>query len=291
VGIALAVVSAALAAAAFAATRPEGGGFGLGGNLPVAVAPSAGADPHGSGTPQGEERLPRARFLESPEPTSTVAEPQFRFHVVPRSQPVAPAPAGPAGESQPARRFQCTLDDSAWKVCSSPYRLSGLVLGIHSLGVRALSRSGRPGSAVSYSWRQAEDRPPAAQQQLEPQRQLEPRPFSIAARDEGIADLYPGHPAQQLPIAILNPNPVPIEVTGLTAAIASDPPDCPAENFAVAPASASPAEPVLVPAEGSADLPSPSASAPAISMLNLPVNQDSCRGVEVRLDYSGEARG
>jgi hypothetical protein len=47
----------------------------------------------------------------------------------------------------------------------------------------------------------------------------------------------------------------------------------------------------MVPAEGSASLPSATVSAPTIAMLNLPVNQDACQGVEIPLDFAGEAQG
>ena len=46
-----------------------------------------------------------------------------------------------------------------------------------------------------------------------------------------------------------------------------------------------------MPAEGSASLPSATVSAPAIAMLNLPVNQDPCQGAEIPLDFVGEAQG
>jgi hypothetical protein len=120
---------------------------------------------------------------------------------------------------------------------------------------------------------------------------VDPTPFSIEPQAEGVEDLYPGHPAQQLPVLIGNPNSVPIEVTSLTVAIDGDPPTCPAENFARTPSSISSAAPLAVPAGGSVGLPSATASAPAIGMLDLPFNQDACRGAAVPLVFSGEAHG
>jgi hypothetical protein len=119
---------------------------------------------------------------------------------------------------------------------------------------------------------------------------VDPKPFSIELEGQ-LEDLYPGYPAQQVPIRITNPNPDPIEVTSLTVAIAGDPPDCPAENFALTRSSASPATPLTVPAGGSVSLPTATVSAPTISMLNLAVNQDACRGADVPLSFSGEAHG
>ncbi len=117
-----------------------------------------------------------------------------------------------------------------------------------------------------------------------------PVPFSIELRT-GLEELYPGHPPQQVRVVVSNPNSAAIEVTGLSVAIGADPPNCPAENFALTQSSVSPEAPLVVPAGASVELPTATASAPTIGMLNLPVNQDPCRGVEVPLVFSGEARG
>jgi hypothetical protein len=119
---------------------------------------------------------------------------------------------------------------------------------------------------------------------------MDSKPFSIESPGR-LEDLLPGHPAQQVPILIANPNSVPIEVTSLTVAIAGDPPDCPAENFALTQSSVSAATPVTVPGGGSVSLPTATVSAPAIGMLNLSVNQDACRGADIPLVFHGEARG
>jgi hypothetical protein len=119
---------------------------------------------------------------------------------------------------------------------------------------------------------------------------MDPKPFSIELRGQ-LEELYPGFPPQPVPVLIANPNPVPIEVTSLTVAIAGDPPGCSAENFSLTQSSASPAAPIKVPAGGSVGLPTATVSAPTIVMPNLPVNQDTCQGVDVPLAFSGEAHG
>jgi hypothetical protein len=288
---ALTAVSACLAAVAYAATRApqEQGATGLAGSKPVAVAPQQGSGP-AAAPGKGDEALPQARFLEYPEAASTLADAQFRFHVPPRAQrPARPAsPEGPSTGGAPTRRFQCRLDGGGWRSCESPQRLFGLALGAHAFAVRALSRGERPGPASSYSWRRVE---PASTPQASPAPQaVDPKPFSIELGGE-LDDLFPGYPAEQLPVLVVNPNPVAIEVTNLTVALAGAPPGCPAENFELTPSSASPAAPLIVPAGASTSLPTAAVSAPAISMLNLPVNQDACRGSQVPLVFAGEARG
>jgi hypothetical protein len=279
--VALTAVSACLGAVAYAATLPERPAVGLGGSHPVAVATQGGAD-----APKGtaEEPLLQPRFIEFPEAVSTATEPQFRFHVPPRSQrpQPQPQPTGASGEPKPPRRFQCKLDGGGWGSCSSPYRLGDLAPGGHVFAVRAFNHAGRPGAALSYSWRQAV---PAAVPA-----QVDPKPFAIEARGE-LEDLYPGYPPQPVPVLITNPNLAPIEVTSLTVAIAGDPAGCAAANFALTPSSASPTAPLAVPASGSVSLPTATVSAPAITMLNLSVNQDSCQGAEVPLVFNGEAHG
>lgn len=277
--LALVAASACLGAVAYAATRPEDPVAGLGRSKPISAAPR-----HGAGAPGGigGARLLRPRFIEYPESISSLADPQFRFHVPPRPQPPdQPSPSPGYGEPAPPRRFQCRLDDGGWKACGSPYRLGGLVPGTHTFAVRAFNRAGLAGPVASYAWRYSV---PAGQEQVDP------KPFTIELRGE-LEHLYPGYPAQQVPVRIANPNPVPIEVTTLTVDISGDPPNCSVENFALTPSSVSPTAPLTVPAAGSVNLPTEKVAAPSISMLNLPVSQDGCRGTEVPLAFDGEAHG
>jgi hypothetical protein len=277
--LALTAVSICLGTAAFAETRPAGPAPGLGESRTVTLPPRTEGPAAGK-----REAQPLARLVEYPERESVATEVQFRFHVPPRSKrPSVEAPPGPPGEPPPARRFQCRLDSARWAACDSPHRLNGLTLGPHAFRVRALNRADQPGPAVSYSWQRLSPSLPA--QHLDPA-----VPFSIELRGE-LAELYPGHPPQQVPLLVRNPTPEPIEVTYLTVAIGEEAPSCSAENFALTQSSVSPATPLVVPAGASVELPSATVSAPTIAMLNLPVNQDPCQGVEVPLVFSGEARG
>ena len=282
--IALIAALACLGGVVYAATRPEQPAASLGDGQAVGVEAR-----HETNAPRGaREELPRSRFIEFPDATSTASEVQFRFHVPPRTQrpglplPGPPDKPKPLDKPKPRRPFQCRLDDRDWRNCSSPYHLRGLAPGGHVLAVRAFNRDHRPGPAASYSWWRAD--PPSRPEQVDP------KPFAIEAQGE-LEDLYPGYPPQPVPVLITNPNSAPIEVTSLTIAIADDPSNCSAENFALTPSSASPSAPLTVPASSSVSLPTATISAPTVSMLDLAVNQDACREAEVPLVFNGEAHG
>lgn len=261
--IALVAAVACLGGAAYAATRPDAR---LPGREEIRRPGRAKA--------QGP---PRPRFIEVP-PAAVVGDGfQFRFHVPPppqqeRSGNPASQPAAPAARW---RRFQCQLDGSEWGECSSPRLLPDLNSGDHSFLVRALSPRRRPGPAAHYRWAQ-----------------LEPKELTIDPQVGSLEALMPGEPAQQLPVRVGNPNPVPIEVTSLTVAVEPDNPGCPGDpNFAVSPAGLTPAAPLSVPAGGSVSLPNPAAAAPTLALRERPVDQNACQGATVRLVFNGEARG
>lgn len=174
-----------------------------------------------------------------------------------------------------ARRFRCRLDRRGWRACQAPIAYRELAPGKHSFAVRALDRRGRRSAAARFRWQV-----------------LEPRDFAIVPRLSGIDALYPGAPAVALPVTIDNPNPVPILVTELRVAATADPLRCDrAENLILIPAGLSSTAPLRVPAEGSASLPTPGFSPPAIQLRDLPVNQDACQNARFSLAFSGEAHG
>jgi len=302
--IALAAATACLGAVvAYAASRPSGDQGGLGGKR--AVQPPTAASGQGPGTGQKEsgttaprppsrrERLLRPVLLETPPQATADADVQLRFHVPPR-KPAGPAPTSPGPAPAPetsTRRFQCRLDESEWSDCTSPLLLTGLTVRSHRFVVRVFNREGRVGETTETSWQQTQPPatpPPSKMEAKHPA--PEPQEFSIAAL-EAPEDLYPGLPPRPIPVRISNPNSVAIEVTALRAAIEGAPADCAADNFQLQPSSASPAEPVSVPPESSVDLPTATIAAPTIEMLDLPVEQDACRGAEIPLVFSGEAQG
>lgn len=287
--LALVAVSACLGAVvAYAATR-DGGGHHR---------------PKGSQAAKHRERLLRPQLLETPPVTTTESEPQIRFNVPSRETPDQSTEAGPGGEPPSAQRvstrsFECRLDGDEWSACRSPYRPAPLDLGSHRFAVRAYNREDRVGETVDYGWQQVAPPRPEAPQPLqtppappaeEPAPAPAPKQFTIEALEEP-QGLYPGLPPRQIPVRVSNPNSVPIEVTSLTVAIGDAPDACPAENFELTPAGVSPEAPLTVPAEGSIDLPTASVAAPAIQILNLPVNQDACQELQIPLVFDGEAQG
>lgn len=280
--IALLAGTACLGAVAYAATGTGSRDVGIAGRHVAIGAPHRAASPQGK-----DERAPRVRLIEVPAASSTAADPQFRFNVPPRPKETeGPSSSAPGPETAPPRRrFQCRLDGGRWADCASPHRLVGLTPGGHDFAVRALTHKGRPGPDAAYGWQIV-----VAAISVADEEPAEGKPFSVE-QTAALAPLYPGDPAQQLSLAIGNPNPVPIEVTRLSATVSGAPPDCGAENFELTASSASEATPLVVPAEGSVELPASAVSAPAIVLLDLPVNQDACQGAELELALSGEARG
>jgi len=207
---------------------------------------------------QGVGSLPRPKITMHPNKIATSTTAKFAFAV---------------RGGKP--RFQCQLDSRAWSACQTPAAFSKLAVGSHSFSVRVLVAGGRHGRASRFRWRV-----------------LEPMDFSITPQLGGLGALYPGAPAQALPLTISNPNPVPILVTSLTVSATASPPGCgSAENLILTGASASSASPIKVPANGSVSLPGPGGSAPAIQLRDLPVSQDACQKGQFPLSFSGTARG
>jgi hypothetical protein len=207
---------------------------------------------------RGAESLPKPRITVHPDKLATSSSAKFSFAV---------------RGGKP--RFQCRLDGRSWSSCQAPVAFGKLAVGSHSFSVRVVAARGRHGRASRFRWRV-----------------LEPMDFSIQPQLSGLGALYPGAPAQPLPLVITNPNPVPIFVTSLTARAAADPVGCSsAENLVLTGSSASATGPIKVPAGGSVSLPGLGGSAPAIQLRDLPVSQDACQKTHFPLSFSGTARG
>ncbi len=288
VSVILAAVGCCLAAAAYATTRR--------------------ADPEEAGG-----RVPlRPIITVRPEPVTSERVAEFDF-----SQP--PRPPSKAIAGQPLG-FECRLDEGAWEECERPVTLRSVPRGTHRFTVRAVNSAGTQGPAATAEWQRVRKPKPAGtvtldsptdprptgeptptptptgggtEPPVEPVEPVEPPPTQLPFTIEQIGELeplLPGAPAQTIAVRIENPNSVAISVTSLTAAIATDPPDCPAlENFVLAPAAIEAGAPVIVPAESTLGLPAAGVAGPTIAMLDLPTNQDACQASELQIDLSGEA--
>ncbi len=62
-------------------------------------------------------------------------------------------------------------------------------------------------------------------------------------------------------------------------------------NLALSGSSASSSAPLMIPARGWVSLPAPGVSAPAIRLLDLPINQDACKNAQFTLAFHGSAHG
>jgi hypothetical protein len=183
-----------------------------------------------------------------------------------------------------------------------------LAAGSHVFRVRARARTGAVSRAARYTWTVIGAATPPSSAPAEAATGSgtsvspatvpasgsnvaagTPERFTITGRPE--APLFPGAPAEVVPLTISNPNPVPIFVTGLTVTAAEGTPACPsAANLQISQSDASVATPVQVPANGSVTLPAQGVSDPQIQLLDLEaVNQDGCQGVTFALDYTGVA--
>jgi hypothetical protein len=220
-------------------------------------SPSPGSAPKAERS-QAVASLPKPKITMHPDKLATSTNAKFKFTV---------------RTGKP--RFQCRLDSRAWSACQAPVSFSKLASGSHSFSVRSTGPRGKHGKTARFRWQV-----------------LQPKDFSISPQLGGLAALYPGAPAQALPLTITNPNPVPIFVTTLQVRATADPPGCgSAENLVLNGSSASSAAPIEVPAGGSMSLPAPGTSPPSIQLRDLPVSQDACQRAQFPLTFFGTARG
>lgn len=257
--------------------------------LPIAAASAL----HAPAAAAGHRGLPAPRLRRRPPAFTTLTSAYFTF--TDRAHGV---------------RFQCSLDHSRYRRCSHSERYGPstvrvrcakrrrarrcrtrlryvgkpLALGVHTFRVRALSSNGRFSRPTRYRWT---IEGPEWANDVD---QGEERPFSITTSGQG-EPLYPGDPPESVPLTIHNPNGDPLYVTALTLTVSRAPLGCQAaENLAIEQSSASESSPLLVPANGSVTLPAQGVSAPTVRMLELPVDQDGCKGAAFTFSYSGSGR-
>jgi hypothetical protein len=233
-----------------------------------------------SAPPRGDAIPPTARPVAPRAPAPAARSggahpPQPRIVLHPARMTLSTRVSFRYSSRRPDVDFECKLDDAAWKRCGGArvaYR--GLEVGPHQFLVR-VSAGGSRSRPARYAWVQGR-----------------PQRFSIVPDLSALSLLYPGAPAIAVPLVLTNPNSAPIRVTSLTVSVGADPAACPSgANLELIQSTASERRPVKIPAGGSVRLPAGAVSAPAITLRNLPVNQDACRGISFPLTFSGEALG
>ena len=194
-----------------------------------------------------------------PEGSTTSTDATFQFAVV----------DGAAAE--------CRLDGGAWLPCSSPVVYVGLAIGSHVFCVRAVAADGTVGPQTCRTWTitaGATQEPSGA--------------FAISGSLPSL--LSPGG-GGALPLTVSNPYDFPLRVTGLTVTVlaGSSQPGCdgPANLRVAQSSTAGGSVSIVVPAFGSVTLPAQGATAPVVSMLDLPTNQDACKNASFALSYRG----
>ena len=172
---------------------------------------------------------------------------------------------------------ECRLDGGAWLPCSSPVVYVGLAVGTHVFCVRAVAADGTVGPATCRTWTitsGATEEPTGA--------------FTISGSLPGL--LVPGS-GGAVPLTVANPYDFPLRVTGLrvTVLAGSSQAGCdgPANLQVTQSNTAGGSVSIVVPALGSATLPAQGATAPVVTMLDLPTNQDACKNATFALSYRG----
>lgn len=154
----------------------------------------------------------------------------------------------------------------------------GLRAGSHLFCVRAVNGSGVIGAETCVTWVVL-----ASPSMPEPS-----GPFTIAGALPGA--LSPGS-SQPLLLTISNPFDFALRVTSLTVTVrpGSSQAGCDGpSNLVVTQSNTSGGSvSIVVPPRGSVTLPAQGATTPTVAMLDLPTNQDACKGATFFADYSG----
>ena len=169
--------------------------------------------------------------------------------------------------------FECSRENGAFEACSSPltYAAPTTNSGLHQFAVRARDAAGTVSAVTTYGWKVDKG---------------SPQRFTISG---SVSGLTPGV-LRRIPVTLANPNDAPIYVTSLTTTLSTGLGACGPANYEVLQSSASDAGPILVPAAGSVTLSGSLESyAPRVRLVDLPVNQDACKGAVVTLSYTGSA--
>jgi hypothetical protein len=213
-------------------------------------------------------------------PLTSPAGSAFTIDTVPPPAPgVSSSESSPTGatsdtftlsDTETGVTYQCQLDGGSYSACSTPKSYSGLGVGTHTFSAEALDAAGNVSKATQFSW------------QI-----VTVVPFGIAGAVPN--PLYPGAPAQRIPLTLSNPMNVPITVTGLTVTVQStNAAGCSAAWYSVTQSNLSSTQALTVPA-GATAFAVPAANQPSLQMVDSHTLQDACKGARLTLSYTGSA--
>jgi hypothetical protein len=216
------------------------------------------------------QRLPRPRITAHPEAQTTSITATFRL-------------SDRAGHVT----LECHLDASPWRACGRTVTYASVESGRHRFYARA-TRGARKSRIAAFTWTVEEPVIPTDEAPVIP---ADTHGLPFAVTQSGPPPLlYPGAGPSPLSLTLSNPNPDPIEVTSLTVDVTGGPAGCnPNVNVRVQPSPASPANPLVIPGNGT--LAVAAAQAPTIELAESGTNQDACRGGSFSLRFSGSAQG
>lgn len=167
--------------------------------------------------------------------------------------------------------LRCRIDRRPLRDCEESVLYRGVGVGTHTFFVQAVRR-GRAVAHASFAWTV-----------------LEPKPFTVSPRLDGVGPLYPGTAPTPIPVVVTNPNAIAITVTSLRVSASGGTAGCDAATNLVLTAPPLAGGRLRIAAHGSVSLPSAAVAAPAIALRELPVNQDACKGADFDLAFSGSA--
>jgi hypothetical protein len=171
----------------------------------------------------------------------------------PSANPPTPAPVS----------FRCSLDSAAFSACTTPQAYSSLVTTGHTFQVEAVDGAGNVSAPAAFTWTVLAQAP-------------------VTIRGDLSGSLYPGG-HQQLTLAIANPYNFTISVTNIQTQVQDRTSAAGCTNSTNGGVAVTSAGPVLVPANSSTTV------QVTVSMADLSINQDACKGVTFTFLYSATA--
>ncbi len=175
--------------------------------------------------------------------------------------------------------FACRLDRSGWQQCSQPAIYVGLGTGLHTFCVRAIGPGGVVGTETCVAWMVHSPEIPSHQPS---------GAFTISGNVPSLLSPGVGGP---LRLTVANPFDFDLRVTALSVTVqpGTSRPGCDGTaNLQLTQSNtAGGLLSIVVPANGSTTLPAQGATAPQLTMLDLPTNQDSCKNAVFTFSFSG----